>query len=47
MEPEIWPAEPQEEGIAGEMMAGAAGLGVVAIAMLFLLDLALGWHLAS
>jgi hypothetical protein len=42
-----WSAEPAGGDMAAELLAGVAGLGVVALAVLFLLDLALGWHLGS
>ncbi len=40
-------AEPVREDLAAELVAGAGGLAVIALGMLFLLDLALGWHLAG
>lgn len=44
---EVWPAEPVREDMRAELLAGVAGLAVVALAMLFLLDLVLGWHAGS
>lgn len=50
MDEDIWDVGrigPAREDMAAELLAGATGLAVVSLGMLFLLDLALGWHLAG
>lgn len=47
MDDDIWRAGGAREGVGAELAAGAAGLLVVGLAMLFLLDLVVGWHLGG
>lgn len=44
---DIWRAEPPPREIRSELMAGIAGLVVIAAAILLLLEIAIGWHLAG
>ncbi len=44
---DIWRAEPPAREIRGELLAGVAGLLVIAAAILLLIEIAIGWHLAN
>ncbi|WP_448585691.1 hypothetical protein [Thermaurantiacus sp.] len=47
MKPEFWRGGRTGDEVGEELLAGAAGLAVVAAAMLFLLELVLGLHLTG
>ncbi len=44
---DVWSVRPARDDMVTELFAGVAGFACVALAMLFLLDLALGWHIAG